>query len=118
MRGTVPRRRIHSSGGGGPAGAGGPAPRPSAASASVIGRGLNDNLSLKGGFAEYAVAADSALAHKPVDLTFAEASTIPQAGAIALQGTVGAAPGRRVLVNGGGGGARAFSGPPPPRPRA
>ena len=68
-----------------------------------------DNLSLKGGFAEYAVAADSALAHKPVELTFAEASTIPQAGAIALQGTVGAAPGRRVLVNGGGGGSGSFA---------
>ena len=42
---------------------------------------------LKGGFAEYALAPESALAHKPAQLTFAEASTIPQAGAIALQGT-------------------------------
>ena len=46
-----------------------------------------DNLALKGGFAEYALAPESALAHKPAQLTFAEASTIPQAGAIALQGT-------------------------------
>ena len=46
-----------------------------------------DNLALMGGFAEYAVAPESALAHKPAELTFAEASTIPQAGAIALQGT-------------------------------
>ena len=30
---------------------------------------------------------ESALAHKPAELTFAEASAIPQAGAIALQGT-------------------------------
>ena len=46
-----------------------------------------DNLALMGGFAEYAIAADSALAHKPpAGLLFAEASTIPQAGAIALQG--------------------------------
>ena len=48
-----------------------------------------DNLALKGGFAEYALAPESALAHKPAQLTFAEASTIPQAGAIALQGTEG-----------------------------
>ncbi|HZA86580.1 MAG TPA: NAD(P)-dependent alcohol dehydrogenase [Acidimicrobiales bacterium] len=67
-----------------------------------------DNLALKGGFAEYAVAAESALAHKPAELTFAEASTIPQAGAIALQGTDGAAAGRRVLVNGAGGGSGSF----------
>ena len=46
-----------------------------------------DNLALMGGFAEYAIAPESALAHKPPQLTFAEASTIPQAGAIALQGT-------------------------------
>jgi NADPH:quinone reductase-like Zn-dependent oxidoreductase len=45
-----------------------------------------DNLALKGGFAEYALAPESALAHKPTQLTFAEASTIPQAGAIALGG--------------------------------
>jgi NADPH:quinone reductase-like Zn-dependent oxidoreductase len=68
-----------------------------------------DNLALKGGFAEYAVAAESALTHKPAELTFAQASTIPQAGAIALQGTAGAAEGRRVLVNGGGGGSGSFA---------
>ena len=54
-----------------------------------------DNLGLKGGFAEYAVAPASALAVKPAGLTFVEASTIPQAGPIALQGTkaLGAAAG-------------------------
>ena len=46
-----------------------------------------DNLALMGGFAEYVVAPESALARKPDALTFAEASTIPQAGAIAWQGT-------------------------------
>ena len=46
-----------------------------------------DNLALKGGFAEYALVPESALAPKPTRLTFAEASTIPQAGAIAWQGT-------------------------------
>ncbi len=46
-----------------------------------------DNLALMGGFAEYAVAAESSLLLKPAELTFAEASTIPQAGAIAMKGT-------------------------------
>lgn len=59
-----------------------------------------DNLWLKGGFAEYAVAPASALAHKPAELSFVEASTIPQAGPIAWQGTATARPGLRVLVNG------------------
>ena len=68
-----------------------------------------DNLRLMGGFAEYVIAAESALAHKPPGLTFAEASTIPQAGAIALQGTAGAWEGSRVLVNGGGGGSGSFA---------
>lgn len=68
-----------------------------------------DNLALMGGFAEYAVAAEKALAPKPARLTFAEASTIPQAGAIALQGTRGAVPGGRVLVNGAGGGSGCFA---------
>ena len=68
-----------------------------------------DNIGLKGGFAEYAVVPESALAPKPEALTFAEASTLPQAGAIALQGTAGAGPGRRVLVNGAGGGSGSFA---------
>jgi NADPH:quinone reductase-like Zn-dependent oxidoreductase len=68
-----------------------------------------DNLALMGGFAEYALAPESALALKPAQLTFAEASTIPQAGAIALQGTERAAAGRRVLINGAGGGSGSFA---------
>ena len=68
-----------------------------------------DNLRLKGGFAEYTVAPESALAHKPGQLTFVEASTIPQAGAIALQGTARALTGRRVLINGAGGGSGSFA---------
>jgi NADPH:quinone reductase-like Zn-dependent oxidoreductase len=68
-----------------------------------------DNLDLMGGFADYAVARESALAHKPESLTFAEASTLPQAGAIALQGTAGVAPGQRVLINGAGGGSGSFA---------
>ena len=68
-----------------------------------------DNLALMGGFAEYALVPESALAHKPVQLTFAEASTIPQAGAIALQGTKRAVVGSRVLINGAGGGSGSFA---------
>jgi NADPH:quinone reductase-like Zn-dependent oxidoreductase len=68
-----------------------------------------DNLALKGGFAELAVAPAAALAHKPAGLSFAEASTIPQAGAIALQGTAGVRRGDRVLVNGAGGGSGTFA---------
>jgi NADPH:quinone reductase-like Zn-dependent oxidoreductase len=67
-----------------------------------------DNLALKGGFAEFAIAPDSALSHKPPELSFAQASTIPQAGAIASYGTRGVAPGTRMLINGAGGGSGAF----------
>ena len=68
-----------------------------------------DIIDLKGGFAEYAVAPEAALAVKPAGLSFREASTIPQAGAIALQGTAAAGPGRRVLINGAGGGSGSFA---------
>ncbi len=68
-----------------------------------------DNLGLKGGFAEYAVVPESALALKPKNLTHEHASTIPQAGAIALQGLALAKPDRRILINGAGGGSGAFA---------
>lgn len=68
-----------------------------------------DNLALMGGFAEYAVAPESVLALKPQELTFGEASTLPQSGAIAFQGTARARPGARVLINGAGGGAGSFA---------
>jgi NADPH:quinone reductase-like Zn-dependent oxidoreductase len=68
-----------------------------------------DNLALMGGFAEYALAPEAALARKPAQLTFAEASTIPQAGAIALQGVRTAVAGSRVLINGAGGGSGSFA---------
>ncbi|BEL01972.1 NAD(P)-dependent alcohol dehydrogenase [Actinoplanes sichuanensis] len=68
-----------------------------------------DNLALKGGFAEYAVAPEHVLATKPAALDFVTASTIPQAGVIALQGVAGARPGQRVLINGAGGGSGAFA---------
>jgi NADPH:quinone reductase-like Zn-dependent oxidoreductase len=68
-----------------------------------------DNLGLMGGFAEYAVAPVAALAPKPPELSFAQASTLPQAGAIALQGTARARRGQRVLINGAGGGSGSFA---------
>jgi NADPH:quinone reductase-like Zn-dependent oxidoreductase len=68
-----------------------------------------DNLMLKGGFAEYAIAPESVLATKPTALTFAEASTIPQAGVIAWQGIDGAGAGERILINGAGGGSGSFA---------
>ena len=63
-----------------------------------------DNLSLMGGFAEYVITPESVLVHKPAELTFAQASTLPQAGAIALRGTEKTVAGSRVLINGAGGG--------------
>jgi NADPH:quinone reductase-like Zn-dependent oxidoreductase len=62
-------------------------------------------------FAEYVQVPDTApIVPKPATLTFAEASTLPQAAVIALQGTSGRIePGDRVLVNGAGGGAGGFA---------
>lgn len=68
-----------------------------------------DNLMRKGGFAQFAVAPASALAIKPEGLDFAEASTIPQAGAIALQAVARGRAGERMLINGAGGGSGAFA---------
>lgn len=68
-----------------------------------------DNLTLKGGFAEYVVMPANCAALKPKELTFAEAATLPQSGAIALQGTRWAGPGKRVLINGAGGGTGSFA---------
>ncbi len=70
-----------------------------------------DNLWLKGGFAEFAVAPAKALTHKPQELSFVEAAAIPQSGAIAMQSTEGATTGTRVLINGAGGGTGAFAVP-------
>lgn len=68
-----------------------------------------DNLRLKGGFAEQAVVPADALAAKPPELGFVQAAAIPQAGAIALQGTARAGAGARVLINGAGGGSGSFA---------
>lgn len=62
-------------------------------------------------FAEYVCVPETApIVHKPATISFADASTLPQAAVIAFQGTSGSvAPGDRVLVNGAGGGAGAFA---------
>jgi NADPH:quinone reductase-like Zn-dependent oxidoreductase len=59
-----------------------------------------------GAFAEYVCAPERAFAPKPVNISFEEIATIPQAGVIALMGLrykrpVG--PGQRVLINGASG---------------
>ena len=64
---------------------------------------------ITGGFAEYAVAPEHALALKPAELSFAQASTLPQSGAIAVQAVARAKPRSRMLINGAGGGTGAFA---------
>lgn len=70
---------------------------------------FGDNLPRGGGFAEYVALPASAIVHKPSALTFAEASAVPQSGAIAAQAVALAEPGMRMLLNGAGGGAGAIA---------
>ncbi len=64
-----------------------------------------------GGFAEYAVAGENALALKPAGLSFEEAAALPQAAVLALQGLRKGhvRPGLQVLINGAGGGVGSFA---------
>lgn len=65
-----------------------------------------------GGLAEYVCVPETAISPKPAALSFEEASTLPQAGAIALHGIRlkgKVQPGQRVLVNGAGGAAGTFA---------
>lgn len=97
---TRPRRRILGSDIAGRVAAIGPG-----VSAFSIGDEVyGDNLQHMGGFAEYAIAPAAALAPKPAGLSFAEASAVPQSGAIAMQAVSRAKEGDRMLVNGAGGG--------------
>ncbi|MEM9467622.1 MAG: NAD(P)-dependent alcohol dehydrogenase [Actinomycetota bacterium] len=68
-----------------------------------------DNLERKGGFAAAVVAPVSVLAPLPAGLSFAAASTVPQAGSIAVAAAGLASAGDRVALNGGGGGTGAFA---------
>ncbi len=67
--------------------------------------------SCRGAFAEYACAAESRLAFKPENVTFAQAASVPVAAYTALQGLRDKAriqPGQKVLVNGAAGGVGTF----------
>lgn len=71
-----------------------------------------DVLDRLGGFAEAVCVRSDALAPMPAGMTHVEASAIPQAAAIALQGIRakgGVHDGSRVLVNGAGGGAGTYA---------
>lgn len=64
-----------------------------------------------GGFAEYCCAPENALTFKPTSMTFEQASAIPQAALLALQGLdIGRIHTRKkVLINGAGGGVGTFA---------
>jgi NADPH:quinone reductase-like Zn-dependent oxidoreductase len=65
-----------------------------------------------GGYAEYAVASESLVAHMPNNITFAEAASVPLTALTALQALRDVAvlePGMRVLINGASGGVGWFA---------
>ena len=64
-----------------------------------------------GAYAEYLAVPEKLLALKPVNLTFEEASTIPQAAVVALQSLRkgGIKSGHKVLINGASGGVGSFA---------
>lgn len=67
---------------------------------------------VRGGFAEYACAPESALALKPSNLSFEEAAAVPMAAITALQGLRDAGqvqPKQKVLINGASGGVGTFA---------
>jgi NADPH:quinone reductase-like Zn-dependent oxidoreductase len=65
-----------------------------------------------GAFAEYVCAPEKALVHKPVNINFQEAATIPSRAVLAIQGLRNKRPlqpKQNVLINGGGGGVGPFA---------
>jgi NADPH:quinone reductase-like Zn-dependent oxidoreductase len=66
----------------------------------------------KGGFAEYACAAEDNLALKPANLSFEAAASVPVAAVTALQGLRDKGqirPGQKILINGASGGVGTFA---------
>lgn len=64
-----------------------------------------------GGFAEYVCADEQAIALKPTNMTFEDASAIPQAAMLAVQGLIDKGNiqrGQKLLINGAGGGVGTF----------
>ncbi len=65
-----------------------------------------------GGFAEFVCANETALEKMPINLTFEQAATVPQAGVLALNGIRKSGQlqaGQKVLINGAGGGVGTFA---------
>lgn len=65
-----------------------------------------------GAYAEYVAVPAGNLTHKPQNMTYAEAATVPVAGLTALQGLLDLGqlrPGQRVLINGASGGVGTFA---------
>jgi NADPH:quinone reductase-like Zn-dependent oxidoreductase len=73
---------------------------------------FGDILGCWGGLAEYACAPEDSLMLKPASMSFEQASAMPQAALVALQGLCDKGQiqsGQRVLINGAGGGAGTFA---------
>ena len=73
---------------------------------------FGDTSALGGGFAEYVCVPESALAHKPANLSFEEAAAVPMAAITALQGLRDKGqikPGKKVLIQGASGGVGTFA---------
>jgi len=71
-----------------------------------------DILDSMGGFAEYVCVPEGALVRIPAGMAYDEAASVPQAGAIALQGIREKGqvrPGQQVLINGAGGGSGMYA---------
>lgn len=65
-----------------------------------------------GAFAEYAAAPENVIAHKPANLSFAEAAAVPSAAVTALQGIRDSGeiqPGQKLLINGASGGVGTYA---------